>query len=214
MIENWADIQGSGGKYRISDEGRVVGPTGRTLAYHISNRGYRQVKFQSKTIAVHRLVAIHFIPNPENKPQVNHKDLNQFNNHVSNLEWATAVENTRHAWKNKKWETYTRLSIADRDFISINYPKISVKQLAKRFGVSYACIYSFLTKNKGDIAYRKPLGRAKSVFCKQVMNKITGEIFESAEKLAQSLGLKGKKVRRMLSGERKSTIPQYKYREA
>lgn len=49
---------------------------------------------------IHRLVAQAFIPNPEGKRTVNHKDLNKQNNHVSNLEWATYGENLKHSWQN------------------------------------------------------------------------------------------------------------------
>lgn len=53
-----------------------------------------------KTFLAHRLVAKHFIPNLENKPCVNHKDLDKTNNHVSNLEWCTYQENMNHSDKN------------------------------------------------------------------------------------------------------------------
>lgn len=58
---------------------------------------YYYVRLDKNNEAIHRLVAFHFIPNPDNKPCVNHKDGNKLNNHVTNLEWCTGTENVQHA---------------------------------------------------------------------------------------------------------------------
>ena len=108
------------GIYRVTQEGRVFSQTKRRiplvgkgmeftgefkfilepereLTYTLNNRGYYSVGIRRKTHMVHRLVAQAFIPNPENKPFVNHIDGNKLNNHVSNLEWCTVQENNLHA---------------------------------------------------------------------------------------------------------------------
>ena len=68
------------------------------------NHGYQAVELcvdnHRYTVGVHRLVALAFIPNPDNKPEVNHKDRNRSNNNVDNLEWVTASENVAHAYRN------------------------------------------------------------------------------------------------------------------
>ena len=68
-------------------------------------QGYLYVKLtingKSKAAFIHRLVATAYIPNPENKPEVNHKDGNKHNNYINNLEWATSKENKKHARENK-----------------------------------------------------------------------------------------------------------------
>ena len=69
----------------------------RELTYTLNVRGYHSVGIKRRTYMVHRLVAIAFIPNPENKEFVNHKDGNKLNNHVDNLEWCTCRENNLHA---------------------------------------------------------------------------------------------------------------------
>lgn len=69
----------------------------RLLTSVINNRGYYSVRCNNRTKMVHRLVAECFIPNPKNKPFVNHLDGNKLNNNVENLEWCTCQENNAHA---------------------------------------------------------------------------------------------------------------------
>lgn len=104
MKEIWKDINGFEGLYQISNLGRVKSIRNNIIlkqTYCKSN--YLKVKLskncKQKTIQVHRLVTETFIPNPDNKPQVNHIDGNKENNHIDNLEWVTAKENTEHAIK-------------------------------------------------------------------------------------------------------------------
>lgn len=118
MKEIWKDILRYEGKYQISNFGKVKSlaryryGTGisakerfyneRIMAYSKGGRGYFQVKLTnnikiSKTFTIHRMVAQAFVPNPFNKPQVNHIDGDKHNNMVENLEWVTASENVQHA---------------------------------------------------------------------------------------------------------------------
>ena len=109
-MEVWKDILFTDGKYSVSSFGRVKNNmAGNILKSHVSTRGYEKLGFNTKDgktqFSVHRLVCAAFYENPENKPQVNHKDLNQLNNHVDNLEWVTAKENTNHAQLNGRMPT-------------------------------------------------------------------------------------------------------------
>ena len=95
--EEWKKIDNSDDAY-ISTFGNVF-RHGKTINYRSDSEGYIRVSVGGKlhTERIHRLVAKAFIPNPENKPQVNHKDGNKANNHVDNLEWVTREENIEHA---------------------------------------------------------------------------------------------------------------------
>jgi hypothetical protein len=63
----------------------------------LSQKGYLRVNLNNKTYFIHRLVAKYFIPNPNNKSQINHIDGNKLNNNVNNLEWVSNLENRKHA---------------------------------------------------------------------------------------------------------------------
>ena len=109
------DIVGFEGLYKISSNGVVYSlgngnstnsttKTLRVLSIGVTPNGYTKVKLSKDGkkywSSVHRLVAKAFIPNPDNKPQVNHKDCNKLNNDISNLEWVTGRENIDHSIKN------------------------------------------------------------------------------------------------------------------
>ena len=118
-MEEWRDVIGYEGLYEVSNLGNVRSCEHFTNGHHLMSRVLRQnlsnrylhvklYKSQAKrSLRVHRLVAMAFVPNPDDKPQVNHIDGNRFNNSASNLEWCTSSENMIHAIKTGLFEPST-----------------------------------------------------------------------------------------------------------
>lgn len=116
-MELWKDIKGFEGRYAVSTYGRIKSlprsvdnHTGkieikeRILKQRPDFKGYMRIDLKDNNgkrcyLGVHRIVAMTFIDNPLNKPQVNHIDGNKANNRVENLEWNTNSENQKHAYK-------------------------------------------------------------------------------------------------------------------
>ena len=166
----WVTIDGFP-DYQISRDGSVRNiKSGKEKRPSIGKRGYyvislrRNKKFFLKTL--HRLLAIAFIPNPFNKPQINHIDGNKLNCSLDNLEWVTNAENMRHAR-----ETGLRTSDGDkmigqfRDGVLIRTYK-SVSEAARANGYNRTMISWCVNhrKNKG----RKPLVKYKGYEWKQM----------------------------------------------
>ncbi len=104
FVEEWKPVIGLEDRYEVSNFGRVKSlRRNKIMILMLSIHGYHRCNVYTgdkhKYIAAHRLVALHFIPNPENKPCVNHIDCNRINNRVDNLEWCTHSENAIHGMK-------------------------------------------------------------------------------------------------------------------
>jgi len=178
MEEIWLPVVGYEKYYRISNLGnvhsleRILKYERRTksgkeikisvkkskrLKTHINNVGYYSTDFQvngiKKTVAIHRLIAEAFIPNPENKQTVNHKDGIKTNIDISNLEWATYKENNKHAFdiglKKPTWSgVYGADNPQSKPVIQLNKKGIvlnrfvSAREAQEKTGASYKHISS------------------------------------------------------------------------
>lgn len=159
MSEIWKEISGYKGLYEVSNFGKIKSiekivpfrgsfTTKKWKVKNIRKRGdYLGVTLcklsVKKTFLVHQLVASAFIPNPENKPTVNHKDCDTSNNHVDNLEWATQKENIDYAVSLQRHchgETHGCHKLTEDQIRQIRSHKQGGNNLAKMYDVSYSTI--------------------------------------------------------------------------
>lgn len=150
-IKNFEEI------YAITDKGEVVNlKTGNKSFGYVNKKGYLVFDFRrrgGKTVPVHRLVASAFIPNPDNLPQVNHKDGNKKNNNLENLEWCSNSQNQKHAFANGLQKgnflhPNSKLKPEEVEYIKSNYKYgclgFGIRSLAKKFNVCDSTIKQIL----------------------------------------------------------------------
>lgn len=159
--EKWKFIKEYEGLYKISNYGRIWSVR-RKVPHHrwgyqlihdkilkvgSSPNGYAIARFskngQQRYYTVHRIVAINFLPNAQQSPQINHKDTNKKNNRATNLEWVSAAANTRHAIKNGLRKN-NYMSIEKAIAIRNHSKKMTIIQLIKKYSASYNCIRDIL----------------------------------------------------------------------
>lgn len=142
-------------KYAIDENGNIINKSNPNKLMKLSNDkdGYKKLSIVNddgveRTVRAHRLVASVFIPNPENKPVVNHKNGIKYDNRVENLEWATIAENTQHSYDNgfqvSKSSTPV-LVYLDNNLISIFPTFVS---LSKHLGVNRNMIGDCIAEDK------------------------------------------------------------------
>ena len=172
MKEIWKDVIGLEGHYQISNKGRIkslerifrpetngVGKIGGIVMRPGKYSGeYLHIVMSKDGVrhdaAIHRLVALHFISNPENKPCVNHIDYNPGNNHVDNLEWCTYKENADHSFNNGRgnWARGERSGVSKlkefeiHQIFALSRAGYYYGEIAEMFGVFRTTIESIIKR--------------------------------------------------------------------
>ena len=174
MTEEWKPIEGYEGKYEISNMGRVKSyiqdSNGKIINGCPDGKGYLYVKLyyapqKHKMFKIHRLVGKHFIPNPNNYSQINHKDENKKNNCVDNLEWCDNQYNNSYGTRNIRAGLSNRCCpTTSKKVCSINKDGIvdyydSIGEAERQSGVSHSNIFAVLGGR------RKHAGGYKWCYC-------------------------------------------------
>ena len=160
-MEVWKTIEGYDGKYQISNllrirnKKRSSNKNDGILKICNDERGYKIIglyKNKKQVMEkVHRLIAFAFIPNPENKPQINHINGIRHDKRIENLEWSTQRENMLHAYRTKlqislKGEKSHRAKLTDKEVLEIRLSNLNQYKLAEIYKVSQGLVSLILQR--------------------------------------------------------------------
>jgi hypothetical protein len=223
--ELWRWVPGYENLYMVSSLGRVMSvpceqvrgthpyaKPGIEVTDHDNGRGYRVLSLYKngvqKQYTVHRLVASAFIPNPEGKREVNHKDGNKANNAVPNLEWVTASENMVHADKVLHVTNKNR-TLSEEQVIAIREDTRTEKEIAEDYGMTQSSINGIrIGKTYSD--YGGPIGRAgrsRSRKLTQDQARYIRESDETCKALSQEFGVAASTICKIKKGYRYKEEP-------
>lgn len=161
MEEIWKWIPGYEGEYEASNLGQVKSyKFGKPHILKVQRRkdGYRSIGLgRNFTPLLHRVIAITFLPNPLDLPEVNHKDAVKTNNRADNLEWVTSSQNKRHAWglglmkvSPPRGEDAPHSHLTDADVRAIRSAyevgNMTQRELAQKYKVSKFAIYAIVNR--------------------------------------------------------------------
>lgn len=168
----WIPVKNFEDRYLVNESGDVFSKrSNRLLTPKIDRYGYKVVVLsrngKTKHITVHKLVALHFIPNPDNLPTVNHKDEDKLNNHVSNLEWLTVKDNDNYGTRNERMANSKKINPVAQFDLDMNLIEIhaGIKDAQRNTGVNRNSIRAVC---RGE---RDSAGGYKWRFYKEVINE-------------------------------------------
>lgn len=181
-LEIWKNIPGYNGQYQASTLGNIRNSEGHILRPNYDERNYVRVALRSRKFRRCRVVASTFIPNPENKPQVNHKNGVHSDDSVTNLEWVTPSENAQH-WVDHLSHCYgsghPKSKFSENDIVCVHKLRgqgKTLREIAEKFHCSTTAIHLILngsTYRDRGVPRPAPTGMPKG--SKHAMSKLNEE---------------------------------------
>lgn len=197
-MEEWRKIENTVTPYEVSNEGNVRSldyidksnhlRKGKILPKHLV-KGYYYVNIDRKLVRLHRLVAMAFIPNPNNLPQINHIDENKLNNCADNLEWCDSKYNCNYGERNKK--------ISERTITEKEKQRISKLHKGKKKSEEHKRKIS--ETKKGKLYYE----RSKSVG-QYTLDDVLIKLWESAKQAEIECGFNAHNIHQCCNGDKKT----------